>query len=95
MEKYNVLEHKLVPEHYLLSDAEAKKVLEELNVTPEQLPKIRVTDPCIEYLERKYGPIKEGSIIKIVRKSDITQESVVYRVTVSTVGKTYVTVADY
>ena len=95
MDKYNVLEHKLVPEHYLLSKAEVKKVLNKLKVTPEQLPKIRLDDPCILCLERKYGPIKEGNIIKIVRKSDITHESVVYRVTVTTVGKTYLTAADY
>ncbi len=95
MEEYSVMEHNLVPEHYLLSTEEAKKIMKELNIRKEQLPKIRLDDPCILFLERKYGPINEGSVIKIVRNSDITYESVVYRVTVSTVGKTYVTTGGY
>ncbi len=86
MVDFNVMEHELVPEHYLLKDEEAEKLLKELNITRDQLPKIRATDPCVQLLERKYGHIKDGSIIKIVRKSDIAGMSIAYRVVVSYYG---------
>ena len=95
MDKFNVMDHDMVPEHYLVSEKEETRILEELDITKDQLPKIRLDDPCMLFLERKYGPIKEGSIIRIVRKSDITDEAKVYRVAVSTVGKTYISVEDY
>jgi DNA-directed RNA polymerase subunit H len=42
--QFNVLEHDLVPEHYLLSDEETKKVLASLKIQKDQLPKIRKGD---------------------------------------------------
>ena len=50
-EEFNVLEHELVPEHHLLSEKEAEKVLNELRLTKDQLPKIRIADPCIRALD--------------------------------------------
>lgn len=47
---FNVLEHNLVPEHYLLSPEDAEKVLAELNITKDQLPKIRRGDACVKLL---------------------------------------------
>jgi len=76
---FNVLKHVLVPEHHLLSAEEAKKVLAELGLTYDQLPKIRNTDAGIKVLENIYGHIPEGSVVKIVRKSETAQEFTVYR----------------
>jgi len=80
--KYNVLEHELVPEHYPVSKDEEKEILEKLGVSKEKLPKILKSDPVIRVLERIYGPIEIGSLIKIVRKSPTAGKVVVYRVVV-------------
>ena len=79
---FNVLEHSLVPEHYLLTDEEADQVLSDLRITRDQLPKIRRTDPGIKVLENIYGPIDEGTLVKIVRKSETAEEFVVYRLVI-------------
>ncbi len=76
---FNVLKHVLVPEHHLLDEKEAEEVLKELGVTRGQLPKIRKSDPGIKILETIHGPIEEGSVVRIVRKSETAQEFVVYR----------------
>ncbi|MCL2607619.1 MAG: DNA-directed RNA polymerase subunit H [Methanomassiliicoccaceae archaeon] len=76
---FNVLKHDLVPEHHLLNDEEAKTILTKLKVTCDQLPKIRKSDPGIRVLENIYGPVEEGRIVKIVRKSETAEEFVVYR----------------
>lgn len=76
---FNVLKHDLVPEHHLLSEEEAKNVLSEMGMTCDQLPKIRNNDAGIKVLESIHGPIAEGRIVKIVRKSDTAQEFVAYR----------------
>ena len=79
---FNVLEHSLVPEHYLLTDEEADLVLKNLKITRDQLPKIRRNDPGIKVLENIYGPIDEGKLVKIVRKSETADEFVVYRLVI-------------
>ena len=82
---FNVLEHNLVPEHYLLSPEDAEKVLAELNITKDQLPKIRRGDACVKLLENIYGPSPEGSIIKIIRKSATAEAFVTYRLVIKEV----------
>ena len=64
---FNVLKHVLVPEHHL---------------TPDQLPKIRKSDPGIKVLESIHGPIDEGRVVKIVRKSETAEEFVAYRLVI-------------
>ncbi|MGI6009554.1 MAG: DNA-directed RNA polymerase subunit H [Methanomethylophilus sp.] len=76
---FNILKHNLVPEHHLLSEEEAEKVLAELGITRDQLPKIKTTDAVIQVLEQIHGPIEEGRIVKIIRKSETAQEFTVYR----------------
>ncbi|MCQ2053023.1 MAG: DNA-directed RNA polymerase subunit H [archaeon] len=80
---FNVLEHDLVPEHTLLTEAEAKHILEKKKIGKEQLPKIRRKDAAIRVLESINGQlIQAGSIIKIVRKSETAEEFVAYRLVV-------------
>jgi len=76
---FNVLKHELVPEHHLLSEGEAEKILSEMGMTCDQLPKIRNSDACIRVLESINGPIAEGRVVKIVRNSETAQEFVAYR----------------
>lgn len=72
------LSNELVPEHYLLNEREAQKVLEEYNIDKYQLPKIYTTDPAIRHL-----PVREGDVIKIIRKSPTAKIALAYRVVIS------------
>jgi DNA-directed RNA polymerase subunit H len=76
---FNVLRHVLVPEHHLLTEEEAESVLSERGMTRDQLPKIRSVDAGIKVLESIHGPIAEGRVVRIVRKSETAQEFVAYR----------------
>ena len=76
---FNVLEHRLVPEHHLLSEEDSDAVLAQLGMTRDQLPKIKKSDAGIKVLESVHGPIDEGRIVKIVRKSETAEEFVAYR----------------
>ncbi len=80
--KFNVLEHKLVPEHKVLSEKEAESVVKTLKVSKDQLPKIRKDDPALVILEKVVGPIPEGSIVKITRLSDTAGVSEAYRLVI-------------
>ena len=81
---FNILKHKLVPEHRLLTDDEASEILQKLGVTKDQLPKIRKNDAAIRVLERTVGePIVPGSVIEVVRESETAEEFVAYRVVVT------------
>ncbi len=72
-----ILNHELVPKHEILSEEEAKKLLEELNITKKQLPRIYASDPVAKILGAK-----PGDIIRITRKSPTAGESIYYRVVV-------------
>ena len=80
--RFNVLEHKLVPEHRLLSPDEADEVLKALKVTRDQLPKIRKTDPVIRVLEKIHGPIDEGRIVRVLRLNQTAGVSEAYRLVI-------------
>ncbi len=81
-EEFNVLEHELVPEHHLLSEKDAENVLKGLKLTKDQLPKIRLGDPAIRALDVIAGPVEEGMVVKIVRRSETSGVSVSYRLVV-------------
>lgn len=75
--KIDVTKHKLMPEHILLSDTEAKTVLKKYNAKLDDFPKILVTDPCARMLSAKLG-----QIIKIMRRSQTAGMFTAYRVVV-------------
>lgn len=80
---FNVMEHELVPEHRLLPEEEAEKVLKELGVDREQLPKIAKSDPVISFLEKSAGEtLGEGRIIQVTRRSHTAGMFVAYRVVI-------------
>jgi len=70
----DILHHKLIPIHVIISEDEKKELLEKFNITPEQLPKITHTDPVSLAIGAK-----PGQIVKIIRKSHTAQEAVAYR----------------
>ncbi len=80
--RFNVLEHQLVPEHRLVSEEEAERVLKALKITKDQLPKIRKSDPVIQVLEKIEGPIDEGRVIRVVRVSGTAGVSEAYRLVI-------------
>jgi len=77
-EEFDIRKHMLVPEHVKLTEEEEKAVLEEFNVSKDEIPKILKSDPAIQHLEIEYG-----NIIKIIRKSETNTETEFYRVVVN------------
>jgi len=75
--KVDILKNIYVPEHVVLSPDEAKSVLEKYHVKPEQLPKIRATDPVVRMIGAK-----PGDILKIKRKSETAGYVEYYRLVV-------------
>ena len=78
MRRVDISKHELVPKHEVLSEEEARRVLDELNISRGQLPKILKTDPMVQKIKANVG-----DIIRITRKSKTAGESIYYRVVVS------------
>ncbi len=72
--KKDILKHKLVPDHTILSKSEFKKVLKELDIHQEQLPKIKSDDPVAKAIGAK-----PGDILKITRRSHTAGKFDTYR----------------
>lgn len=66
--------HILVPKHTKLNEKDKDKLLQELNISVSQLPKILRDDPAIKGMK-----LREGDVVKITRKSPTVGESVFYR----------------
>ena len=73
----NIMGHKLVPLHIIISDKEKEDLFKKYNITPDQLPKILNTDPVSISISAQ-----PGQIVKIVRKSHTAKEAVAYRLVV-------------
>ena len=71
--KIDVLLHKFVPQHLLLTKEETQKLLEKYSIGVTDLPQIFEKDPVAIAIGAK-----EGDIIKIIRDSDTTVKSVDY-----------------
>jgi DNA-directed RNA polymerase I, II, and III subunit RPABC1 len=61
--------HELQPKHSKLNKEEAKKLLEKLNISLSQLPKISLEDPAI--INNNF---QTGDIVKIERKTEESEE---------------------
>jgi DNA-directed RNA polymerase subunit H len=72
--KKDILKHKLVPDHTILSKSEVKKVLKELDVHQEQFQKIKSDDPVAKAIGAK-----PGDILKITRRSHTAGKFDTYR----------------
>jgi DNA-directed RNA polymerase subunit H len=71
---FDVMKHDLVPRHEVLSDEDARAVLDLYAVTPDQLPKIYASDAVARAVRAR-----PGQIVKITRKSPTAGEHVAYR----------------
>jgi DNA-directed RNA polymerase subunit H len=74
---YDILGHKLVPDHTILSEKEKKELLEKYDIRPDQLPRILATDPACQSIGAK-----PGQIVKITRKSPTAKFSTAYRLVI-------------
>lgn len=72
--KFDVTEHELVPEHEIMSEEEAEKLLEEFDIAATQLPKMDSKDPVAKEIGAE-----SGDIIKITRDSSTAGKSTAYR----------------
>lgn len=70
--------HQLQPKHSKLKLEEVKILLKKFNVSPLQLPNIKITDKALPI-----GAIKVGDIIKIDRKESDGTKVPYYRVVIA------------
>lgn len=71
------MRHRLVPRHEVLSKEEAEKLLKFYNVTKNEIPRIKKTDPALKDMD-----VKVGDIIKITRESPTSGVAIYYRVVI-------------
>jgi len=72
--KVNILEHELVPQHTLLSEEEAKRILKRMGISKMQLPWMLASDPVAKALGAK-----PGDVVMILRKSPTAGVAVAFR----------------
>ena len=70
----DILNHRLVPKHEVVSKEEKKRTLERFAVSKEQLPKILASDAVVKKISAK-----SGDLIKITRDSPTAGQYTYYR----------------
>lgn len=72
---FNITKHELVPKHTLLTPDEKNTLVKTLRIIPTQLPHIKRTDAMAKYMG-----LAKGDVVKIDRKSEISERSIYYRI---------------
>ncbi len=71
----DILKYELLPKFRILSKEEKKRLLERFGLTESKLPKIYSTDPVVKRIGAK-----QGDVLEIKRKSEVSGESLYYRI---------------
>ena len=74
----DITEHKLVPQHVVLTPQEKKELLARYRLKPGQLPRIQVIDPVARYL----GLVPK-QVVKIISPSETAGRYITYRICVN------------
>ena len=77
MANFDITRHFLVPKHLILSKEDEEQLLIQYNITKNELPQIKISDPAISQLKPK-----QGDIVKIERRSVYGDQIPYYRVIV-------------
>jgi len=72
--EFNILNHRLVPKHTVLSEERKQEILEQYRIAPAQLPRIKVNDPAVKRVGAKVG-----DVVEIERISPTAGVSYAYR----------------
>ena len=73
----DILKHRMVPKHEIMTKKEKEVLLKRLGATEKELPRIYSDDPAIMNLDAK-----PGDIIRITRDSPTAGQVFYYRVVV-------------
>lgn len=74
MAKKDSILHMLIPKHTKVSEKELNELYKKYNISFKDIPKISKNDPALRNMD-----IKEGDVIKILRKSPTAGETIFYR----------------
>jgi DNA-directed RNA polymerase subunit H len=72
--KLKIDKHVLIAQHAKLSDKDKKDLLLKYQITINELPKIKKTDPAVKHLN-----LKPGDVVKITRDEPTSAETIYYR----------------
>ena len=70
----NVLKHRYVPKHIVMSEEDVLSLLKEFNISKTQLPKIMAKDPVVQAVGANVG-----DVLRIERKSQTAKKIFNYR----------------
>ncbi|MDY6777675.1 MAG: DNA-directed RNA polymerase subunit H [Candidatus Nanohaloarchaea archaeon] len=73
----DIRDHELVPEHRKLDEEEVNKLLDEFNITKDELPKMGRKDAVAKKMD-----VEPGDVVHIKRDSPTAGETDYYRVVV-------------
>ncbi len=73
----DILKHRLVPKHEVLSEREKEELLAKHGIAMKQLPRIFSTDPVIKAINAKVG-----DVVRITREDSHIGKSEYYRIVI-------------